>query len=223
MFALDKGSKHAPAGAPSAGHRASLIALAASAIGVVFGDIGTSPLYTLNECFHHLRQDGGALERADVLGVLSLVFWSLTLVVTIKYLLFVMRADNKGEGGIFALLALVPHRPASGRRTRLTGLALLAILGGALLYGDGMITPAISVLSAVEGLTVTNPALGAWVIPLTCGILLALFSIQSRGTASVGKLFGPIMLLWFGSIRPRTLPPGARPFGFGGGVSAPRD
>jgi KUP system potassium uptake protein len=180
--------------------RSSLIALAASAIGVVFGDIGTSPLYTLKESFHHLRQDYGALERADVLGVLSMVFWSLTLVVTVKYLLFVMRAHNKGEGGIFALLALAPQRPGAGRRTRLTELAVLAILGGALLYGDGMITPAISVLSAVEGLSVTNPGLAAWVVPLTCGILLALFWIQSRGTGSVGRLFAPIMLLWFGSI-----------------------
>jgi KUP system potassium uptake protein len=177
-----------------------LIALAVSAIGIVFGDIGTSPLYTLKECFHQLNKSEGALARADVLGVLSLVFWSLMLVVTMKYLMFVMRADNRGEGGIFALLALAPDRARSSGRARVTGLALLAIVGAALLYGDGMITPAISVLSAVEGIAVTNPALNAWVIPLTCGILFALFSIQSRGTGAVAKLFGPIMLIWFGVI-----------------------
>jgi KUP system potassium uptake protein len=120
LSALSKGINNVPSGATAVGHTTSLIALTASAIGVVFGDIGTSPLYTLKESFHHLRQDHGALDRADVLGVLSMVFWSLTLVVTIKYLLFVMRAHNKGEGGIFALLALAPQRPGSGRRTRLT-------------------------------------------------------------------------------------------------------
>ena len=177
-----------------------LFALAVSAVGVVFGDIGTSPLYTLKECFHHLVKDGGTFERADVLGLLSLVFWSLMLVVTMKYLMFVMRAGNKGEGGIFALLALAPERVRPAGRARVTGLALLAIFGAALLYGDGMITPAISVLSAVEGLAVTNPALNTLVVPLTCVILFALFSLQSRGTGAIGRLFGPIMLAWFGTL-----------------------
>ena len=177
-----------------------LIPLAVSAIGIVFGDIGTSPLYTLKECFHHLTKEQGSLQQADVLGVLSLVFWSLMLVVTVKYLLFVMRADNKGEGGIFALLALAPDRARRAGRARVTGLALLAILGAALLYGDGMITPAISVLSAVEGLVVTNPSLDTLVIPLACGILFGLFAIQGRGTGAIGRLFGPIMLIWFGTI-----------------------
>jgi KUP system potassium uptake protein len=179
---------------------ATLLPLALGALGIVFGDIGTSPLYTLKECFHHLSTNHGALERADVLGVLSLVFWSLMLVVTLKYLMFVMRADNKGEGGIFALNALVPKRARSPGRARVTGLALLAILGAALLFGDGMITPAISVLSAMEGMVVTNAALKAWVIPMTCGMLFALFSIQNQGTGAVGRLFGPIMLIWFGVI-----------------------
>jgi KUP system potassium uptake protein len=129
-----------------------LIALALCAIGVVFGDIGTSPLYTLKECFRHLSEEHGTLRQADVLGVLSLVFWSLMLVVTVKYLHFVMRADNKGEGGIFGLVALAPERSRRASRFRVTALAVLTIVGAALLYGDGMITPAISVLSALEGI-----------------------------------------------------------------------
>jgi KUP system potassium uptake protein len=179
--------------------RSALIALAIGAVGVVFGDIGTSPLYTLKECFLFIERDGGSIQPADVLGVLSLVFWSLMLVVTTKYLLFVMQADNRGEGGIFALLAMAQDRSTAGPSV-LNSLALLAIIGAALLYGDGMITPAISVLSAVEGLALTNAALNPWVIPLTCAILLALFAIQSRGTGTVGRLFGPVMLVWFGTI-----------------------
>jgi KUP system potassium uptake protein len=138
----------------------------------------------------------------DLFGILSLMFWSLILVVTIKYLTFVMRADNHGEGGIFALLAIVPERfRASAARTgKVTGMALLAVIGAALLYGDGVITPAISVLSAVEGLTVASPRLTPVVLPLTCAILIGLFSIQRFGTGAVGKLFGPVMVIWFGTL-----------------------
>src|SRR6202789_1599319 len=148
-------------------HKATLAALSLGALGVVFGDIGTSPLYTLKEC---MTAAGGAKAGVDDLfGILSLMFWSLILVVTIKYLTFVMRADNHGEGGIFALLAIVPERfRAAGHAGKVTGMALLAVIGAALLYGDGVITPAISVLSAVEGLTVASPRLEPLVLPLTC-------------------------------------------------------
>jgi KUP system potassium uptake protein len=167
--------------------------LCLGALGVVFGDIGTSPLYTLKEC---IRTAGSARE-ASLFGVLSLIAWSLVMVVTVKYMLFIMRADNKGEGGIFALLALVPSKL---RARRTTGVALLVVIGAALLYGDGAITPAISVLSAVEGLEVAKPSLAPAVIPLTCAILAALFWIQRHGTHAIGKLFGPVMVLWFATI-----------------------
>jgi KUP system potassium uptake protein len=137
----------------------------------------------------------------DLFGILSLIFWSLMMVVTIKYLTFIMKADNKGEGGIFALLALVPERMrARSKGNAVSGIALLVVVGAALLYGDGAITPAISVLSAIEGLAVARPALAPLVIPITCAILLALFLIQPRGTGTIGKLFGPVMLVWFGTI-----------------------
>lgn len=184
-----------------AGHAGSFWSLTLGALGVVFGDIGTSPLYTLKECALHARiHTGGVLDREDLFGILSLIFWAMTLVVTFKYLLCIMRADNNGEGGIFALLALVPKKMRSTERGRVHGLALLAILGAALLYGDGMITPAISVLGAVEGIGVNNPSLQSSIVPITCGILIALFAIQSRGTGTVGKLFGPVMILWFVTI-----------------------
>ncbi len=193
-----------PAATDAAGashdHKASLAALSLGALGVVFGDIGTSPLYTLREC---MNAAGGVKAGVDDLfGILSLMFWSLILVVTVKYLTFVMRADNHGEGGIFALLAIVPDRfRASAARTgKVTGMALLAVIGAALLYGDGVITPAISVLSAVEGLTVASPRLTPIVLPLTCAILVGLFSIQRFGTGAVGKLFGPVMVIWFGTL-----------------------
>ncbi|MFT3697663.1 MAG: KUP/HAK/KT family potassium transporter [Kofleriaceae bacterium] len=166
--------------------------LALGALGVVFGDIGTSPLYTLKEC---MRASVGA--NNALFGVLSLIVWSLVMVVTVKYLVFIMRADNHGEGGIFALLALVPSRL---RINRETGVALLVVIGAALLYGDGAITPAISVLSAVEGLEVARPELAHLVIPVTCGILFVLFWIQKHGTHTIGRLFGPVMVLWFGTI-----------------------
>ncbi len=178
--------------APATGKR--LAALSLAAIGVVFGDIGTSPIYALRESFHETH--GLAPTPANVLGVLSLIFWSLIIVISVKYLVLVMRADNRGEGGIIALTALVapPGRDATGRRKVLV---LAGLFGAALLYGDSMITPAISVLSAVEGLEVAAPGLHAFVIPITVGILVGLFWFQRRGTAGIGAVFGPIMLVWF--------------------------
>src|SRR5215468_2517106 len=185
----------APASANSkahADHRASLAALSLAALGVVFGDIGTSHLYTLKECL--LVADGGEAQVVDLFGILSLMFWSLIMMVTVKYLCFIMRADHNGEGGIFALLAIVPERfrTTAAKSGKVTGMALLAVIGAALLYGDGVITPAISVLSAVEGLAIASPRLSPAVVPLTCVILVGLFSIQRRGTGDVGKLFGPV-------------------------------
>jgi len=138
----------------------------------------------------------------DVFGILSLMVWALILVVTVKYLYFILRADHHGEGGIFALLALVPDRfrADATHRGRVTGIALLGVIGAALLFGDGVITPAISVLSAVEGLEVANAAFKPWVVPLTCIILVGLFAIQRRGTGSVGRLFGPVMAVWFATL-----------------------
>jgi len=172
-----------------------LLGLSLGALGIVYGDIGTSPLYSLRECFH--GEHGIAPTHANVLGVLSLVFWVLIVTISIKYLIFVMRADNHGEGGILALMALVPSK------LRIAGpgghwvLVALGIFGASLLYGDGMITPAISVLSAVEGLQVATPFFNPYIIPITLVILFCLFLIQRRGTAGIGKLFGPVMILWF--------------------------
>jgi len=177
-----------------------IAALTVGALGVVFGDIGTSPLYTLQAC---LASAGGEhVSPNDVFGILSLMVWALILVVTIKYLSFILRADHHGEGGIFALLALVPERfrATAVRHGRVTGVALLGVIGAALLYGDGVITPAISVLSAVEGLTVVSAAFKPWVVPVTCIILIALFAIQRRGTGNVGRLFGPVMVIWFTTL-----------------------
>jgi KUP system potassium uptake protein len=180
-----------------ASHASSLALLTLSAIGVVYGDIGTSPLYALRECFHGIH--GVAATHENVLGVLSLIFWSLTLIISIKYILFVMRADNNGEGGILALLALVAQSPGAQRRSR-ASLVALGLFGAALLYGDGMITPAISVLGAVEGLDVATHIFEPYIVPITLAILVGLFMIQSRGTARVGLLFGPVMLVWFITI-----------------------
>lgn len=177
------------------GHQLFLLSL--TALGVVFGDIGTSPLYALRECFngkHSLEPTSG-----NVLGILSLVFWALNLVISIKYLLFLMRADNRGEGGILALLAqLIPERHLSPYQRRL--IIPLGLFGAALLYGDGVITPAISVLSAVEGLKVATPTLEGLVQPITILILILLFFFQRKGTASVGAVFGPVMTIWFITI-----------------------
>ncbi|MCY1056359.1 potassium transporter Kup [Nannocystis sp. SCPEA4] len=168
------------------------------ALGVVFGDIGTSPLYALKECVQPAH--GVAATPDNVLGILSLVFWALILVVTVKYLTFILRADNGGEGGILALLALVPERLRAVGSPRLGWAAALGLFGAALLYGDGVITPAISVLSAVEGLAVATEALAHAVLPVTCVVLLALFAVQRGGTAGVGRVFGPIMVTWFVAI-----------------------
>jgi KUP system potassium uptake protein len=175
-----------------------LAPLVLGAIGIVFGDIGTSPLYAFKECLHSVEEHTGkAPTDADVLGILSLLFWSLTLVVTVKYLLVVMRADYKGEGGIFALLGMAPERYRPTGAATFGWVPILVIIGAALLYGDGVITPAISVLSAVEGLKDSKPELMPYAVQITCCILLGLFAIQSRGTETVGKLFGPIMVIWF--------------------------
>ena len=174
-----------------------LATLTVGALGIVYGDIGTSPLYALRECFHGAH--GIAPTRDNVLGVLSLIFWSLTLIISIKYLVFVMRADNEGEGGILALMALVSKQADARRRLRATMIAL-GLFGAALLYGDGMITPAVSVLSAVEGLNVTTHLFEPYVVPIAIVILLSLFVIQSRGTERIGFLFGPVMVVWFVTI-----------------------
>lgn len=169
--------------------------LTLGAIGVVFGDIGTSPLYAFREAFAVADLE---VTEATVLGVLSLIFWALILVVTLKYLSFVMRADNDGEGGILALTSLLIGRVSRAPRRYL--LIAVGLFGTALLYGDGMITPAISVLSAVEGLEVAVPSLEPWVLPIASVILVILFANQHRGTATLGALFGPVMLVWFGVL-----------------------
>jgi KUP system potassium uptake protein len=171
-----------------------LLTLSLAALGVVYGDIGTSPLYAIRECFY--GEYGVPVSPANILGVLSLISWSLILVVSVKYLVFVMRADNRGEGGILALMALVvPARaPSRGGPWRLL---VLGLFGAALLYGDGMITPAISVLSAMEGLEVATPQFQPYVVPATLVILVALFLVQRHGTARVGAVFGPVTLVWF--------------------------
>ena len=174
-----------------------LLPLSVGALGVVYGDIGTSPIYALRECFFGSGQ--ATPEPANVLGVLSLIVWSLILVISVKYLLFVMRADNRGEGGIIALVALLnpwKSKPGTGRYA----LMLLGLFGGALLYGDGTITPAISVLSAIEGLKVATPAFQPYVIPITLALLVGLFMLQRRGTGGIGALFGPVLIVWFLTI-----------------------
>jgi KUP system potassium uptake protein len=181
-----------------AGHGARYTAtLSLLALGVVYGDIGTSPLYALRECFH--GPHAIAPTHDHVLGVLSLIFWALIVVISIKYLGFVLRADNHGEGGILALTALTTPIKPTGRTERYW-LILFGIFGAALLYGDGVITPAISVLGAMEGLSVATPGLEPFVVPITVGILVGLFWFQNHGTAKVGKVFGPIMILWFGVL-----------------------
>ena len=167
------------------------------ALGVVFGDIGTSPLYALRECFH--GSHGLVPTAPHILGVLSLVIWTLILIVCLKYITFVLRADNHGEGGILALFALTRADEANSGKRR-TILVMIALLGASLLYGDGMITPCITVLGAVEGLNVATPWFDPWIVPLSLGILVAIFAVQHKGTGKVGSVFGPVMLVWFIAI-----------------------
>ena len=178
--------------------RATLLSLSLGALGVVFGDIGTSPLYAFKECL--TGPHGVAASPDNVFGVLSLIVWALILVVVVKYLSFIMRADNHGEGGAFALLAQLTDPHDGGGHKHLKVFVIFGIVGAALLYGDGIVTPAISVLSAVEGLGIAAPRLTPLVLPITCLTLLALFALQSRGTGHIGKLFGPVMLAWFFTI-----------------------
>ncbi|HVO03755.1 MAG TPA: potassium transporter Kup [Candidatus Cybelea sp.] len=177
-------------------HAPKLWRLALGALGVVYGDIGTSPLYTFRECFH--ESTGVAVDRVSVYGVLSLVFWGVMIIVSGKYALLILRADNQGQGGMLALIALALQRARSMGRRKL--LFTLGMIGAALFIGDGMITPAISVLSAVEGLSVAEPALQHYVVPVTLVIVVMLFLLQSRGTGSVGVLFGPVMCVWFACL-----------------------
>ncbi len=184
-----------PHGSSSHGHGSiGLFGLVVGAIGVVFGDIGTSPLYTIREAFspHY----GLVADHDTVLGVLSMIFWSLTLVVTVKYVTIIMRADNDGEGGIMALMALAQRCfPKDSRTAYVVG--ILGIFGASLFFGDGVITPAVTVLSAIEGLEVVAPRMHAWIVPITVLVLVALFATQRFGTARVGKVFGPVMVVWF--------------------------
>ena len=180
--------------------RAQLATLSLAALGVVYGDIGTSPLYAVKECFD--LKHGVPINAASILGVLSLILWALTLVVAIKYLTFVLRAGNRGEGGILALLSLAfPERRGGGHDGRIARcMVALGIAGACLLYGDGILTPAVTVLGAVEGLRVATTALDAWVVPITVAILIGIFSAQRAGTGAVGRIFGPITLVWFLTI-----------------------
>jgi KUP system potassium uptake protein len=186
------GASHKPSGT-------SLVKLAAAAVGVVYGDIGTSPLYAMKECFSGTHNV--APSASNVLGVTSLVFWALTVVVVMKYVMFVLSADHDGEGGILALLALATKkmRPAAITGSH-AALVMIGLFGAALLYGDGIITPAISVLSAVEGLEVATPVFRPFIVPITVVVLVGLFVLQKRGTAGIGAIFGPFMIAWFVSI-----------------------
>ena len=178
--------------------KSSAAILALAALGVVYGDIGTSPLYALKEVFGNLHHPV-PITAGNVMGILSLVFWSLIIVVSFKYVTLILRADNKGEGGIMALMARVLADERITGRTR-QAVVRLGLCGAALFYGDGLITPAISVLSAVEGLDVATPVFAPYIVPITLGILVGLFWIQSHGTTKVGIVFGPIMVVWFAVI-----------------------
>ncbi len=183
-------SQHAPTS------RQDLVRLAIGAIGVVYGDIGTSPLYAVKECFN--GEHGLDANRVNVLGIISLIIWAMTLVISIKYLTFIMRADHNGEGGILALLArVVPKDSENAKGLHRTLLVAFALFGSALLYGDGIITPAISVLSAVEGLGIATHVFQPYVVPITAVILVGLFLVQRRGTGGIGKVFGPVTIVWF--------------------------
>jgi KUP system potassium uptake protein len=176
------------------------LGLVVGALGVVFGDIGTSPIYALQTVFNPADPHPVPVSSENVFGVVSLVFWSVMIIVTVTYVLLAMRADNEGEGGIMALITLVRRYRTSTSRRVTAVLAALGVFGAALFFGDSMITPAISVLSAIEGLKVVHPSLGEWVVPLTAVIVIALFMVQRRGTGTVGRLFGPVMIAWFATI-----------------------
>jgi KUP system potassium uptake protein len=198
MSITDAGTAAPATGEQATGHQpqGSMAKLMAGAIGIVFGDIGTSPIYAFRETFagHHSLEP----DALHIYGVLSLIFWSMLIIVALKYVTVIMRADNKGEGGSLALLALINRSANEGEKKKWTmSIVLLGVFATALFYGDSMITPAISVLSAVEGLTTVNAGLESWVLPIAIGILVGLFAIQSRGTAKVGALFGPVMLFYF--------------------------
>ena len=203
---------------------AGLLPLVVGALGIVYGDLGTSPLYSIREAFegasHRL-----AVDEVNVLGAVSIIVWTLVIIIAVKYVLLVLRADQQGEGGILVLTALVsPHDPnARGRRLRTPTLVLLGLFGTALLFGDGMITPAISVLSAVEGLEVVQPGLDSVVVPASVAILVALFAIQRFGTGRVGRVFGPVMVIWFATMGVLGAISVARaPGGVAGGQPRPR-
>ena len=204
-----------PTATATTGRETLRAAVVVGALGVVFGDIGTSPIYTIQTVFNPADPHPVPISTANVFGVVSLVFWSVMIIVTLTYVSLVMRANNEGEGGIMALITLLRRwggDAGSSRRTAL--LASLGIFGAALFFGDSMITPAISVLSAVEGVKVIEPALEELIVPLTAVIIVVLFAVQRRGTAAVGRLFGPVMIVWFVAI-------GA--CGVAGIVGAPRD
>ncbi|MCB2149132.1 MAG: potassium transporter Kup [Deltaproteobacteria bacterium] len=175
-----------------------LARLSLAALGVVFGDISTSPIYAIRECFH--GEYGIAVSHTNVMGILSLMFWALVMIVGVKYLLFVFRANNHGEGGVMALTALIRGQNGPSENRRRSGVIALGLFAACLLYGDGMITPAISVLSAVEGIGIVTPVFGPYVIPITIAILLGLFLIQRHGTARLGGLFGPVIVVWLGFL-----------------------
>ena len=183
-----------------AGAQTLRLAIVVGALGVVFGDIGTSPIYTIQTVFNPGDPHPVPLSDTHVYGVVSLIFWSVMIIVTLTYVTLVMRADNNGEGGIMALITLL--RRWSGARSRQVTMALaaLGLFGAALFFGDSMITPAISVLSAVEGLKIIDPELEDFIVPITAVIIVALFSVQRHGTAVVGRFFGPVMIVWFVAI-----------------------
>jgi len=190
---------HPPHSSQPTESKQKLAALTLGALGIVYGDIGTSPLYALRECFNPAH--GVPPTSANVLGILSLIIWALILVVTIKYIVFVMRADNEGEGGILALMALAQrHKQRPSSDYRLGTVAILGLIGASFLYGDGIITPAISVLSAVEGLELATPVLKPYVVMITVAVLFGIFVVQKHGTGRIGAVFGPIMFVWFGTI-----------------------
>ena len=194
MFPVDRQpNSHRPDERPT-GKRLAVLTL--TALGVVYGDIGTSPLYALKECFSPIY--GLEANRVNIFGVLSLIVWALTLVVSVKYVSFMLRADNRGEGGTFALLALIfPKQAPQSDFTKGRALVALALCGTALLYGDGIITPAMSVLGAMEGLEIAVPSMTEYIVPISVVILALLFAVQRFGTDRVGKMFGPLMLVWF--------------------------